>query len=172
MFLDPKKFLQEMNLKEGMVAADFGCGPGGWTIPLAKFFKRGKVYALDILPEPLEALKNKIRLEGLSNIIVKECDVEKERGTGLPNNCVDLVLISNILFQAENKKAMITEAKRIVKSSGQIIIIDWKQESPFGPKKENIVSPTEIIDIAKSLSLKEGGSINAGDYHYCLLFRK
>lgn len=172
MFLNPNQILEQLNLKENITAADFGCGSGGWTIPLAKFLERGKVYALDILPEPLAVLKNKISLEGLTNVKVKQSDLEKEKGSGLPNNHFDLVLIPNILFQSKNKKAIIVEAKRIVKQIGQIVIIDWKKESPFGPNKKNIALVAEIKKIAKTIGLKEKQTLNAGDYHYCLVFGK
>ncbi len=172
MFLDPNKIFEQLNLKENITAVDFGCGPGGWTIPLAKFLERGKVHALDILPESLIVLKSKIALEGLRNIEIKEVDLEKVKGTELPNNHADLVLMANMLFQSENKKAIIAEAKRIVKRVGQIVIIDWEKESPFGPNKENIVSSIEARKITKLLALKEVKILDAGDYHYCLVFQK
>jgi len=34
-FLNPQKILSELGLSKGMVAADFGAGSGGWSIPLA-----------------------------------------------------------------------------------------------------------------------------------------
>jgi len=53
-FLNPKSIIKEhLTIKPGMVAVDFGCGSGGWTIPLAELLEHGRVYAVDILEEPL-----------------------------------------------------------------------------------------------------------------------
>ena len=49
-----------------MIAADFGCGSGGWAIPLAKKLEEGKVYAIDILEEPLSALRARAKLEKIT----------------------------------------------------------------------------------------------------------
>lgn len=77
-FLDPKEVLTtKLNLRENMTAADFGCGSGGWVMPLAKILKKGRVFAIDVLEEPLSALRGKIKLEGLFNIEIKKADVEK-----------------------------------------------------------------------------------------------
>ncbi|MDP2909842.1 MAG: class I SAM-dependent methyltransferase, partial [bacterium] len=63
MFLNPKTVLEQLNLKADMAAAEFGCGSGGFTIPLAKKLDEGIIYAIDIQAEPLSALKGRIILE-------------------------------------------------------------------------------------------------------------
>ena len=62
-FLNPSEVLESLELRKDMIAADFGCGSGGWVIPLAKKLEEGKVFAIDILEEPLSALRAKIKLE-------------------------------------------------------------------------------------------------------------
>mgnify|MGYP001611054209 FL=1 len=52
-FLNPTEILRQLELKKDMVACDFGSGSGGWAIPLAKILEEGRVYAIDILEEPL-----------------------------------------------------------------------------------------------------------------------
>jgi ubiquinone/menaquinone biosynthesis C-methylase UbiE len=59
-FLNPEKILEKLNLNKKIVAADFGCGSGGWTIPLAKKVKW--VFAIDIQEEPLSALRSRMKL--------------------------------------------------------------------------------------------------------------
>ena len=47
-FIDPLDVIAQMELKEGISIADFGCGTGYLSIPLAKKIgKEGKVYSLD-----------------------------------------------------------------------------------------------------------------------------
>ena len=118
-FLDPLKILKQLNLRKDMVAADFGSGSGGWAMPLAKKLEDGLVYAIDILNEPLSALIGKIALEKVSNIKTICSNIEGKNGSTLSDSSVDLVLMTNLLFQAEDKEAILAEAKRILKKRRQ-----------------------------------------------------
>ncbi|GAH20696.1 unnamed protein product, partial [marine sediment metagenome] len=40
-FLNPSEVLKQLKLKKDMIAADFGCGSGGWALPLAKKLEEG-----------------------------------------------------------------------------------------------------------------------------------
>ncbi len=151
-----------------MTAADFGSGSGGWVIPLAKILEDGRVFALDILEEPLSALRSRVKLEKLSNIDVIKANVEK--GVSLLSNSCDLVLMTNLLFEAENKKFIIEEGKRIMKKGANLLIIDWKPGVAFGPKEK--ISIEEIIEIASRLDFKLETKFNAGPYHYGLILVK
>ena len=80
-----------------MNGADFGCGSGGWAIPLAKALAEGKVYAVDLLEEPLSALRSRIRAANIFNVEIVKADVEKTIIRLLANS-VDIVLMTNLLF--------------------------------------------------------------------------
>ena len=87
-FVDPIKILNQVELKAEMMAADFGSGSGGWTIPLAKILEKGLVFAVDIQEEPLSALSGKAKLEHISNIKKIIANVE-EKITGIPDLSCD-----------------------------------------------------------------------------------
>jgi ubiquinone/menaquinone biosynthesis C-methylase UbiE len=168
-FLDPEKILKQLKLKENMIAADFGSGSGGWVIPLAKKLEDGKVYAIDILEEPLSALRAKTKLEKISNVETIQADVEKN--VPLDSDSVDLVLMANLLFECGDKKSVLEEGKRILKRGGRILIIDWLKDNPLTPKIEK-VSFAEIKKIARNLDLKLEKEFEAGICHYGLIFVK
>jgi ubiquinone/menaquinone biosynthesis C-methylase UbiE len=168
-FLNPQTILNELKIEGQMIAADFGSGSGGWAIPLAKRLKFGKVYAIDILEEPLSALKSKAEIQRIYNIERINCDVEK--GVKLPDSCCDLVLLTNLLFQVEDKKKVLTEAKRVLKKGGEILVVDWLPGVPQGPEKGRI-SANEVKEMAKSLNLKLEKEFPAGVFHYGLVFTK
>ena len=170
-FLNPEQALNQLELNEKMTAADFGSGSGGWAIPLAKVLKEGKVYAIDILEEALSALKGKADLLKLSNIETIRADLEKDNGSTLENDSLDLILITNLLFQVEAKGKILEEAERVLKNDGKILVVDWKTDSPLGPKQGKI-SAEEVKKLAEKLKLEFKKEIRAGDYHYALLFEK
>ena len=170
-FLNIDNVLNELDLKDDMIGAEFGCGSAIFTIDLSKKLKNGKVYALDIQEEKLSALKGRLSLQNIHNVYTILCDLEAPKGSSLINNMLDIVLIPNILFQAENKHAIIEEAKRILKPGGQILVVDWLKSGSFG-HKDKLVSPLEIKKIAKNLGLTLKKEFATGDYHYALLFTK
>jgi ubiquinone/menaquinone biosynthesis C-methylase UbiE len=170
-FLNVEEVLSQVDIKPDIMAIEFGCGSALFTVTLAKKLSKGKVYAVDIQEEKLSALKGRLAIERISNVSTIHCDLEVKNATGLPNNSLDLVLIPNVLFQSENKGDIILEGERILKSGGQLLIIDWLKKGPFSPSS-GMVSPDEMKSIAKNQGLSFKKEFAAGDYHYALLFTK
>lgn len=168
-FLNPLEILKKIALKPDMVVADFGCGSGGWAIPLAKILEDGHVFAIDILEEPLSALRSRAKLEKIFNIDAIKANVEK--GTSLLSESCDLVLMTNLLWQAENKKFIIEESKRILKTGGRALIVDWKKDNPLTLQIEK-VSIEEIKQIAADLGLGLEQEFPAGPYHFSMILVK
>lgn len=168
-FLNPTGILKTLSLQENMLAADFGCGSGGWVIPLAKFLNKGKVWALDVQDEMLSALKSKADIEKLYNIEISRRNLEQ--GSGIHESSLDLVLITNLLFQVSQKKEILSEAKNILKPGGKLLVIDWIPDNHLGPKEER-VSSEEIIEMTKNLGLNLEKEFPASDYHWGLIFIK
>jgi len=168
-FLDPKEILEKLKLSEEMKGIDLGAGSGGWAIPLAKILEEGRVYAVDVLEEPLSALKSKANLERITNIETIIADVE--RGIKLPDETADIVLITNLLFQCYDKSGVIAEAKRLLKPKGKILIVDWVKDNPATSEIEK-VSFEEIKYFIKAQGLKIEKEFPAGDYHLALILVK
>ena len=169
-FLNPQEILDTLNIKPTMTACDFGCGAGGWSIPLAKMLPSGMVYAVDILAEPLSFLISNASRQNVSNIKPILSDIEK--GVKIINNEeVDLVLIINILFQSDSNELILNEADRILKKGGMMLIADWKDNNPMGIKDE-LVKFEEIKNaiLKKEYSLEK--EFDAGHYHRGLIFKK
>ena len=154
-----------------MSAADFGSGSGGWALILAKKLEDGMIYAIDILEPPLSALEGRIKLEKINNIRIIRSNVENRNGSTLPDSSVDLVLMTNLLFQCESKKNVLQEGKRVLKQGGNILVVDWVKDNPL-TKEVELVSSDEIKKMCKELGLKAQEEFEAGAYHKGLIFKK
>ena len=53
--------------------ADIGCGPGYFTVPLAKSLINGKLYALDIDEEMVAACQEQVEQARMGNVEVLQC---------------------------------------------------------------------------------------------------
>lgn len=169
-FVDPTEVLNQLGLKSDVVAADFGCGSGGWVLPLAALLEKGRVFAVDIQTEPLSALAGKAKAKKLKNIQTVLGDVEKG-GLKIPDNFCDWVLATNLLFQAQDKLAVFREAKRVLKPWGKVLVVDWQANAALGPKMP-VPTREAIRELGKSAGFAVEKDFLAGDYHYVLVFTK
>lgn len=171
MFSDPQKNIAQFGIGHGMHVADLGAGSGFYAIEAAKITgPGGRVYAVEVQKDLLDKLKNSARLAHLTNIEVIWGNVETIGGTRLKDLSVDRVIVSNILFQVENKDNFCLEIKRILKPAGRVLLVDWSDASTISPK--SLVSRDLATMYFEKAGFEFESSINAGDHHYGLIFKK
>ena len=172
-FLDPGKTVLEFDVKEGMSIADFGCGTGYFTILLGqKVGKDGKVYALDVQEPPLDSVRAKAKAVGLENIEAIRANLEVLGSSRLPDNSQDMVLLANILFQSTKKREIISEAARVLRAGGSLVVIDWKKGTGGGPPDDLRAEPAETKALLPADIFSFQKDIDAGSFHYGMMFVK
>jgi ubiquinone/menaquinone biosynthesis C-methylase UbiE len=173
MFSDPIKNLAELDVKDGMKVADIGAGSGFYSMEAAKKVgPRGLVYAVDIQQDLLERLKKSAATIGLHNIEIVWGNAEKIGGTKLREGLVDRVILSNTLFQVESKDRdnLVLELKRITKSGGKLLLVDWQSGSPLSPPSVVPAMTAEALFQKSGWVLEK--NFDAGDHHYGLILKK
>ncbi len=173
MFSDPQKNIAELGVVDGMKIADLGAGSGFYTIEaVKKVGSRGMVYAIDVQQDLLSKLKNSAALVGLRNIEIIWGNIEKIGGTKLRESLVDRVVLSNTLFQvdASDRDNLALEIKRILKSGGKLMVIDWETGSPLSPK--TLVPRMLAEGIFQKVGLQLEKTFDAGDHHYGIILKK
>jgi ubiquinone/menaquinone biosynthesis C-methylase UbiE len=172
-FIDPKEIIQEAGIKEGDKIADFGCGPGYFSLPVASVVgEKGEVYALDVFPGALESLESQAKMKGIDNISIKRVNLEKAGGSKLGDGSVDWVILKHILFQNKDKKTIIDEANRVLRKDGKIIIMEWNKNLVMGPDEKLRVDPVEIGELIMDSGFIFEKKIDAGNYHYVIIAEK
>jgi len=173
-FSDPQKNIEQCGIMPGMDVADLGAGVGEYTVAAAKaLMSTGRVYAIDVQKDLISKLKNDAARNGIYNIEVIWGDIEKPNGTKLGDNTVDLALLCNVLFQMEDKAGIINEVKRILKTSGRVIVVDWTESfGGMGPAPEMVVKKETISAQFEKSGFHLDREINAGSHHYGLIFKK
>lgn len=130
--LPPIRILQEVGLQPGHHMIDIGCGVGFFSIPAAKMVvPNGKVYALDTSMEMTDFLTSELKASQIENVQVEKSE---EYGFPLKDDTGDMLLMSMVLHEVEDKKLFLQEAYRTLKNQGRIVIIEWvKKETEQGP---------------------------------------
>ena len=170
-FIDPQAVIDQLDFKKEMIVADFGSGAGYFTLPIAKKLEgSGTVYALDVISQKLESVASQAKAQGLNNVITKRVNLENKNGSGLETESVDRVVIKDMLFQNKNKGQIITEARRILKNGGKILVVEWDFKNfSIGPEKGLRIHKESILDLAEKNNLRLSKEINAGNFHYGLI---
>ena len=170
---DPDKILSQLGVKTGMIAADLACGPGYFTIPMARAVgKDGIVYAVDSSTVMLGYLSSNIAHSKIGKKIINviESDITETRIT---SSSVDFVLLANILHDVQDRTRLFSEIRRITKQDSELIVIDWKKEDTgLGPPVEIRLTESESRKILHENGYEVTQSIEAGPYHYGLVFKK
>jgi SAM-dependent methyltransferase len=118
-FLEPPdRLISKLGLKATDVVVDFGCGPGFYTIPIARFVAR--TIAVDVSSHMLDktvsnAMKNHVTVEAL---------VSDGTAIKLDDGIVDLVFLSHVFHEVADRPKVLSEFLRIMKRSGRLAIVE------------------------------------------------
>ncbi len=136
--------LKKIPVKEGMVIVDYGCGPGRYTIPIAKLVgPKGKVFAVDIQPLAIKTIKEKAARESLTNI---EAVLVDSYDTGIQGSSIDLVLLLDTLHMINDRQALFRELHRLLKPDGLIFMDSGHMKMSRG---REIVESTGLFTIVE-----------------------
>ena len=173
-FIDPTKTVHALGVKSGDIVADLGVGSGAHAIAAAKIVgNNGKVYAVDIQKDLLETLHSMAKESGLPQLEIIWGDLDDACATKLSEEVVDRILISNTLFQLEDKNQIMHEAYRIAKPGAHMLVVDWSSSHGHaGPHPDNVVTQDSARNLAEGAGFVFSGTVPAGDFHYGLLFEK
>jgi ubiquinone/menaquinone biosynthesis C-methylase UbiE len=182
-FLDSEEILNEIGLNGDETFLDAGCGDGYISKKaIEKYLPNGKVYAVDSYAESVNELREYADEHGIDNLIPVEADITKTI-PGVGDGSVDVVLMLNVFhgFGDDNQKEdVINELKRITKSDGKIVIMDFKPiEMTKGPPIDVRISHIELEKIFNEygliksyLNVDIGEENPQGKSHYLIIFKK
>jgi SAM-dependent methyltransferase len=115
--------IRHLRLQPGQVVADIGAGTGFFTALMAReVLPGGRVYAVDIAPNFVEASVNRAREQGLDNVIGI---VNDARSVQLPEGSVDLVFISDTYHHFEYPQSTLRSIHDALRSGGEMVVIDF-----------------------------------------------
>ena len=159
---DPQKILGPY-IEEGMTVLDIGCGPGFFSIDMARMVgESGRVIATDLQEGMLQKLRKKVQGTKLEKrIILHKCE---EDNIGVSED-VDFVLAFYMVHEVPNQEKFFNEIKSLLKPNGQVLIV----EPPFHVSKTAFEETVRIardagftpvekpkVLLSKTMTLKKG----------------
>jgi SAM-dependent methyltransferase len=132
--LRPERVIAALMLPDDAIVADLGSGPGVFTVPLAQRLKRGVVYAVDVEPQQLDALRQRLIEADLDNVVPVLASFSTPH---LPPARLDLILLVDTYHHIENRAEYFRQLRSALRPGGRIAVIEYKPgELPAGPPVE------------------------------------
>jgi len=122
-----QQLLKFAAIAPGTTVLDLGCGTGTMTIWLKQLYPSVKVIGLDADPAILEIARTKAERAGVEITFLEANATD----IPLPDGAVQSV-VSSLFFhhlRTEQKRAVLAEVLRILKSGGELHISDWGRPS-------------------------------------------
>ena len=99
--------------------------------------------------------------------------MEKQGGTKLSDGLLDAGLISNVLFQMQDKVGALVEIARVLRKGGKLFVIDWTDSyGGLGPQPKDVIIESEARTMLEQAGFVVEGTFPAGEHHYGLACRK
>jgi ubiquinone/menaquinone biosynthesis C-methylase UbiE len=136
-FQNPQKILSPY-IKAGMKALDVGCGPGFFSIEIAKMVgSNGKVFSVDLQEGMLQKIRAKIKGTQLEKIIIPiKCEQD---AINVPEK-VDFILAFYMVHEVPDKDKLFAALWALLDDNGQFLIVEPKMfhvsKAEFGITKE------------------------------------
>jgi ubiquinone/menaquinone biosynthesis C-methylase UbiE len=148
----PEEIMDALKIAEGSVVADLGAGGGWFTVKLARRVgSHGLVYAEDIQPLMIEAIKRKVQRENLSNVRTVLGTTKDSR---LPRG-LDAVLIVGAYHEMEDPVTLLQNAADSLKPQGLIGVVDFLPGAGGpGPDPDQRVDQETVVRGATAASLQ------------------
>lgn len=163
----PHEVIQALNLAASAVVADIGSGTGYFSIRLAHFVPKGRVFGADIEPDMVKYLADRAKRDGLANVTAVAGRPDDPR---LPAK-VDLVLMVDVYHHVADRSQYFRRLRNSLKPGGRVAVIDFKQDSPIGPPASERITPDRVkaeLGSAGYVLAQEHGFL---PHQYFLIFR-
>jgi len=139
---------QALTLGPGTVVADVGAGRGQLTRALAGLVgPRGHVFATEIDPDRVTALRAMLAGAGVGNVTV----VQAQSGeSGLPEGCCDAIVLRRVYHHLTDPAAATASLLRALRPGGRLAVIDFPPPPFLGRGSLGVPAQTVIDEVTAS----------------------
>ncbi len=164
------QLIKNMDLKPGMTVADIGAGSGYHTAIISKLIGNGKIYAVDVEPEMINFLNNRISKEKLNNAVAVLGD---EKKVPLKANSIDLMFLVDVYHEVAYPYEMARSMLEALKPGGKLYLIEFRAEDQQVPIKTiHKMSEKQAVKELKAAGFSFERNISNLPWQHCLVFTK
>jgi FkbM family methyltransferase len=162
--------MKNLAITPGMVVADIGAGSGYHSTLFSKAVANGKVYAVDVEPEMIYFLKERIKREKISNILTV---LGTEKTVPLPAESIDMMFLADVYHEFSFPYEMGLSMWKALKPGGKLVLVEFRSEDNSVPIKTiHKMSEKQSIRELKAAGFRFEKNINNLPWQHCLVFSK
>jgi ubiquinone/menaquinone biosynthesis C-methylase UbiE len=162
--------LKNLAVKPGMLIADIGAGSGYHSALLSKMVGTGKVFAVDVEPEMIAYLNERIKQEKLSRIVPV---LSTEQKLPLPENTIDMMLLVDVYHEFSYPYEMSLSMRAALKPGGKLVLVEFRSEDQNVPIKSiHKMSEAQAIKELKAAGFTFDKNIDNLPWQHCMVFVK
>jgi ubiquinone/menaquinone biosynthesis C-methylase UbiE len=168
--VDPFVITTFMPIEPYDTVADIGCGPGYFSIPLAKHLVYGKLYAMDVSDEMLKVTRRRVAEARLGNVEVSKCGVAD---FPLPEGSIDGAFLAFVVHQNEDRVGFLKAVRDLLKTRGWCTVLEWyRVETEHGPPLERRIPLDELRTMAEEAGFRFLWFRDMNPHQYMALLRR
>ena len=166
----PDQLLAALRIAPGQVTCDVGSGPGYFTLRLARLVgARGLVYAVDVDPRILAALRQRLEESGLRNVVPVLGLADDPL---LPPQACDVLLVVDTYHHFPSRPSYLRRLARSLRPGGRIVNVDYhKRPTPVGPPLDHRLSREQFLSESAEAGLRVVREHTLLPYQYAIELR-
>jgi predicted methyltransferase len=164
----PEQIMDALGIADGSHVADIGAGAGWFTMRLARRVgPNGMVYAQDVQPQMLQAIRRRVQREGLQNV---RAVLGEGSSPNLPYGVLDAVLMVDAYPEVADRVTFLKNLALGLKPKGSLGIVNFKLGGGGpGPDDPSLRVPRASVErdaAAAGLRVKSVGNL---PYQYLIV---
>ena len=167
--LDPLRVLSLCPINVYDTVAEIGCGPGYFTLPLAKTLKNGSVLALDLDDDMVAACRERVAEARMGNVEILKCS---EFEFPIEAGSVDGVFLAFVIQASPDKGRFLSAVREVIQPRGWCSVLEWyRKETEMGPPLERRIDPEDLEVMARDAGFRTMGWRDLNGDQYIMTLR-
>ena len=167
--LNPEGVIESVGLPSDAIVADVGSGPGVFSVPLARHLSSGLVYAVDVEPLQLDALRSRLLSERIENVVPVLASYSDAH---LPPRGIEWIFIVDTYHHFEDRVTYLRGLRGDLTAGGRLVILEYKPgDLPVGPPADHKISLEQRFAELEEAGFELVTSFETRQYHDFELWR-
>jgi ubiquinone/menaquinone biosynthesis C-methylase UbiE len=124
----PQLLVEALELKPTDIVADIGAGTGYMSFKIADKVPKGQVLAVDVQPEMVQILGDRISKSAVTNI---QPILSTEQDPQLTPNSINLAIFVDVYHELAHPREVMTTVAKALRPNGRIALVEYRAEDPL-----------------------------------------